>query len=87
MPSEIAQNLKVAEEDSASRYDESARNLVAQKPVLAYILKSALDEYAEYTVQEIAERFIEGNPEIQAVALHQDHPDRKKNVRMMMARR
>lgn len=78
MPSEIAQNLKVAEEDAASRYDESARNLVAQKPVLAYILKSALNEFTEYTVQEIAERFIEGQPEVRSVAVHQDHPDRVK---------
>ena len=64
VPSEIAQNLKVAEEDDSARYDEAARNLVAQKPILAYILKSALDEYAEYTVQEIAEKFIVGTPEV-----------------------
>ena len=30
VPSEIAQNLKVAEEDDSARYDEAARNLVAQ---------------------------------------------------------
>ncbi len=63
-PSEIAQNLKVADENATFKYDESARNIVAQKSVLAYILKSALDEYAAYTVQEIAERFIEGEPEL-----------------------
>ncbi len=74
---EIAQNLKVADEDASYRYDESARNIVAEKPVLAYILKSALEEYAEYTVQEIAETFIEGEPELRKIAVHQDHPDRK----------
>ena len=83
VPSEIAQNLKTAEEDTAFRYDESARNLVAQKPVLAYILKSALEEYADYTVQEIAERFIEGEPEIKKAAVHQDHPDKKPVSEMM----
>ena len=40
-PSEIAQNLKVADENATFKYDESARNIVAQKSVLAYILKSA----------------------------------------------
>ncbi len=79
VPSEIAQNLKVADENAAFKYDESARNIVAQKSVLAYILKSALDEYVEYTVQEIAERFIGGEPELREIAVHQDHPDRKDN--------
>ncbi len=83
VPSELAQNLKVADENAAFKYDESARNIVAQKSVLAYVLKSALDEYAEYTVQEIAERFIEGEPELRKVAVHQDHPDRKDTPDMM----
>ena len=83
VPSEIAQNLKVADENATFQYDESARNLVAQKSVLAYILKSALDEYAAYTVQEIAERFIEGEPELRKIALHQDHPDRQDDPGMM----
>ncbi len=83
VPSEIAQNLKVADENAAFKYDESARNIVAQKSVLAYILKSALNEYAEYTVQEISERFIEGEPELRKIAVHQDHPDRKDDSGMM----
>ena len=83
VPSEIAQNLKVADENAAFQYDESARNIVAQKSVLAYILKSALDEYAAYTVQEIAERFIEGEPELRKIAVHQDHPDRQDDPSMM----
>ena len=83
VPSEIAQNLKAADEDATFKYDESARNIVAQKSVLAYILKSALDEYAEYTVQEIAERFIEGEPELRKTAVHQDHPDKEGDTGMM----
>ena len=83
VPSEIAQNLKVADEDAAFKYDESARSIVAQKSVLAYILKSALDEYAAYTVQEIAEKFIEGEPELRKIAVHQDHPDRRDDPGMM----
>lgn len=30
VPSKIAQNLKVADEDASFRYDESARNFVAE---------------------------------------------------------
>ena len=80
LPNEIAQNLLAAETSSDPRYDASARNLVAEKPVLAYILKSALDEYKDYTVQEIAEKFIEGAPQIRKVAIHQDHPDSQPPV-------
>ncbi len=77
VPTELAQNLKVAQEDDAVRYDASAKKLIAEKAVLAYILKSALAEYAPYTVQEIAKNFIEGTPEIGTLAVHQDHPDRE----------
>ncbi len=83
VPSELAQNLKVADEDEAYAYDDSARNIVAQKSVLAYILKSALEEYADYPVQEIAEKFIEGEPELREIAVHPDHPDRNDQPDMM----
>ena len=62
---------------------EIAQNLKAEKPVLAYILKSALEEYAHHTVQEIAERFIEGKPEIRKAADHPDHPDREGGPGLM----
>ncbi len=83
VPTEIAQNLKVADEDAAFKYDNAARNLVAEKPILAYILKSALDEYKECSVQEIAERFIEGTPKVADTAVYPDHPDRSDNPGMM----
>ncbi len=70
--------LKIAEEDASARFDASAKKLIAEKSILSYILKSSLTEYAPYTVQEIAEKFIEGDPEIATLAVHQDHPDRKK---------
>ena len=80
---EMAQNLDVASTDGSVRYDAAARNLVAQKPVLAYILKSALEEYADYSVQEIAENFIEGTPEVRKIAVHPNHPDKKDDSEMM----
>ncbi len=48
--------------------------------ILIYILKSALDEYKDYSVQEIAEKFIEGVPQIRKIAIHQDHPDNQAPV-------
>lgn len=35
-------------------------------------MKSCLPEYRDCTVQEIAEKYIEGNPQISEIAVHQD---------------
>ncbi len=70
---EIAQSLDVAGDQA--KYDAAARKLVAQKAILAYILKSTLDEFCSVPVKRIAEEFIEAPPRISGVAVHQDHPD------------
>ena len=53
-------------------YDEAAKRLLSQKTVLAYILKECLPEYQDYTPEEIADRFIEGDPQIGEAAVHAD---------------
>ena len=53
-------------------YDEAAKRLLSQKIVLAYILKGCLMEYQDYTPEEIADRFIEGDPQIGEAAVHAD---------------
>ena len=45
-------------------YDEAAKRLLSQKIVLAYILRECLPEYQDYTPKEIAEHFIEGDPQV-----------------------
>ena len=71
--SEIARTLDVA--GAQAMYDASARKLVSQKAVLAYILKSTMDEFASVPVKQIAEELIEGSPRISEAAVHQDSPD------------
>ena len=53
-------------------YDEAAKRLLSQKTVLAYILKECLPEYQDYTPEEIADRFIEGDPQVGEAAVHAD---------------
>ena len=53
-------------------YDEAAKRLLSQKIVLAYILKGCLMKYQDYTPEEIADRFIEGDPQIGEAAVHAD---------------
>ena len=73
----ISQILDVS--DRKTRYDASARNLVAQKAILAYILKSAVDEFSSVSVKQIAEELIEGSPQINEIPVHQDSPGGRLN--------
>ncbi len=77
MESDIAQLIQAA--GAESKYDEAARKLVSEKAILAYILKSAMDEFADYPVERIATEFIEGKPEISTIAVDQDHPDKNES--------
>lgn len=69
----IAQILDIS--DSRIKYDASARKLVSQKAILAYILKSTMDEFSSVTVKQIAEELIEGSPQVSEAAVNQDSPD------------
>ena len=53
-------------------YDNACKKLLSEKIILAWIMKSCLPEYRDCTVQEIAEKYIEGEPQISKIAVHQD---------------
>lgn len=53
-------------------YDHVCKKLLANKEILAWIMKNCLSEYRNYSVEEIAGNYIEGNPEISKTALHRD---------------
>ena len=55
-----------------ARYDEACKKLLANKMILAWIMKSCLLEYRDAEIQDIAERYIEGIPEVSEAAVHQD---------------
>lgn len=57
--------------DKAS-YDAACKRLLANKVILAWIMKSCLEEYRECGIQEIVEQYIEGNPDIAQVAVNID---------------
>ena len=56
----LAKNITVAGEKAA--YDAVCKRILANKIILAWIMKSCLEEYKDYSVNEIAEKCIEGNP-------------------------
>ena len=59
-----------------TKYDKAAKKLLANKQILAQIMKSCVNEYSDCTVDEIAEKYIEGEPEIDAVGVHVDDTNR-----------
>ena len=53
-------------------YDASCKCLLANKMILACILKECIQEYENYTIKEIANRYIEDDPVISKTAVHPD---------------
>ena len=53
-------------------YDNVCKKILANKIILAWIMKSCLSEYRDCSIDEIAGQYIEGEPQISKTALHQD---------------
>ena len=66
----LARNLDFAA-DTAS-YDAACKRLLANKEILAWIMKSCIEEYRECSVKDIAEYYIEGEPQIAHTAVNSD---------------
>ena len=66
----MAQGLH-ATDDSAG-YDAACKRVLSEKAILARIMKACLEEYKDCDVNEIAEKYIEGQPQISAVPVMPD---------------
>ncbi len=66
----------IGQTENESRYDKATKKLLANKLVLAHIMKGCVEEYRSCPVNEIAEKYIEGEPEIGAVGVHADDTNR-----------
>lgn len=53
-------------------YDESCKNILANKIILAWIMKSCMKEYKDCSIHDIADHYIEGTPEISQREVHRD---------------
>ncbi len=69
---EAAQALNVTEGSAA--HDATAKKLVANKAILAYVLKSSLKEFADVPVHRIPD-YIEGAPQVSKTAVTPDYAD------------
>lgn len=70
----IAKNIRVADEKAS--YDAACKRLLSEKIILAWIMKNCLEEYRDCDVDEIAEKYIEGTPQVGEVAVVPDESNR-----------
>ena len=61
----IAEDIRIT--DQNSEYDDACKRLLSEKIILAWIMKNCLEEYRDCTVKEIAEKYIEGTPQVGTV--------------------
>ncbi len=66
----------IGQTENEARYDKATKKLLANKLVLAHIMKGCVEEYRSCPVHEIAEKYIEGEPEIGTVGVHADDTNR-----------
>lgn len=67
----------ISQTDANSQYDEACKRILANKIILAWILKSCVEEFANFDVNDIAEYYIEGMPQISTVGVHPDETNQK----------
>lgn len=66
----LAKRISAAGINSA--YDEACKCLLANKQILARIVKTCVEEFQEYSVKDIEEKYLEGLPEVADISVHQD---------------
>ena len=66
----LAQGLHVT--DDSAGYDAACKRVLSEKSILARIMKSCLEEYKDCDVNDIAEKYIEGQPQVSAVPILPD---------------
>ena len=62
----------ITQTDYEARYDRAAKKLLANKLVLAHILKDCVKEYQACSIMDIAQKYIEGEPEVGTTGVNMD---------------
>ena len=70
--SQIAKLIRIT--NNKAKYDAQVKKLLANKAILAWILKTCTEEFAQFDPSEIV-GFVEGEPDISTKAVHATDPD------------
>ena len=77
--STLSKMISTAGEKAA--YDNACKRLLANKIILAWIMKSCLEEYRDCEIPEIASKYIEGEAQISEAAVHPDEEAESLQIR------
>ena len=66
----IARDIAITEQ--IAQYDASAKKLLANKVILAHIMHETMEEYKNCSIEDIQNLYIEGEPIIAELGVHQD---------------
>ncbi len=72
MDSETTLATEIQAAGEKAKYDAACKRLLSEKSILAWIMKSCLEEYRDCTIVEIAEKYIEGQPSVDSVPVSPD---------------
>ena len=75
MDNTLSSGLSAAE--LRAKLDNACKKILSERIILAWIMKSCLEEYKDIDVKEIAEKYIEGTPEIGKAGVYPDQPGRQ----------
>ena len=60
----------IALKTNKEKYDAACKNVLAHKVILTWILKYCATEFAECSIEDIMDKYIEGTPEVAKVVVH-----------------
>ncbi len=66
----ISRSIRIAEDKA--KYDAACKQLLSEKIILAWILKSCVEEFHDIEAEEIADQYIEGSPQISEIPVAPD---------------
>lgn len=72
----LSQSIDIVKEKA--QYDTACKKVLAEKIILAWIMKHTMEEYVDYEVREIVEQFIIGEPQIGVVNVLPDETNAPK---------
>ena len=61
-------------------YDQHAKRLLSQKTIMARLLKRTVPEFEEAAISDIAEKYIEGTPQISEIPIDRDMTNAARSV-------
>ena len=77
----MAQNTELTNDivttEYKARYDNAAKRILSNKTILAWIMKSCLDEFKDYDIETIADKCIEGTPIVSGAAVDRNTADKE----------